>query len=74
MVLPVIQDILDLPIQERRYYTLLHNERVERENEEMKCNTPMHDMDAVQKNDRSGQRRAKCRNGKCQFIIRKFNR
>jgi len=42
-----MDEILDLPIQDRRYFTILHNEKVERENEEMKGGHSLHDMGAV---------------------------
>jgi hypothetical protein len=44
-----MEEIMNMPVQERRYYTILHNERVEQQNEEMKGNAPMHDIGAVQK-------------------------
>jgi hypothetical protein len=36
-----LDEIMDMPIQDRRYYTILHNEKVERENEAMKGNAPL---------------------------------
>jgi len=36
-----MDEILDMPIQDRRYYTILHNEKVERENQAMKGNTSL---------------------------------
>jgi hypothetical protein len=36
-----LEEIMDMPIQDRRYYTILHNEKVERENQAMKGNSPL---------------------------------
>jgi len=42
-----MEEIYDMPIQERRYYTLLHNEKVEEEKMAMKGQGSLSDMDGV---------------------------
>jgi hypothetical protein len=42
-----LDEIMDMPIQERRYYTILHNESVERENNAIKGISSLDSMEDI---------------------------